>query len=447
MRYISNTPAQQREMLATIGVGSIEDLLSRIPTKARLSRPLNVPAAMAESDLVRHLRALSALDANADDYACFLGAGSYDHSVPSPINHLISRGEFFTAYTPYQPEASQGTLRSIFEYQSMMAELCGMDVANASLYDGASSVAEAALMAHAVTERKAVVLSKGVNPLYRQVVETYCEGPGIRLKSAPIGDGATDLDALRKAVTGQTAAVVIQHPNFFGCLEDIRAAADIAHGTGALLVVVSDPVNLGLLTPPGALGADIVVGEGQGLGVPMSFGGPNLGVFAATQELVRRMPGRLVGATVDLDGQRGFVLTLQTREQHIRREKATSNICTNVALCALMATIYVAIMGKVGIRKVGELSVAKAHYAAETFTKIPGVRLRFAAPFFKEFTLQLPKSPERVAKRLMKEKILAGVPLKAFDRAQKDCLLVAVTEKRTRAEIDAYAAALTAAVA
>ena len=447
MRYISNTPAQQREMLATIGVGSIEELLSRIPTKARLSRPLNVPAAMAESDLVRHLRALSALNANADDYACFLGAGSYDHSVPSPINHLISRGEFFTAYTPYQPEASQGTLRSIFEYQSMMAELCGMDVANASLYDGASSVAEAALMAHAVTERSAVVLSKGVNPLYRQVVETYCEGPGIRLKSAPIGDGATDLDALRKAVTGQTAAVVIQHPNFFGCLEDIRAAADIAHGTGALLVVVSDPVNLGLLTPPGALGADIVVGEGQGLGVPMSFGGPNLGVFAAKQELVRRMPGRLVGATVDLDGQRGFVLTLQTREQHIRREKATSNICTNVALCALMATIYVAIMGKGGIRKVGELSVAKAHYAAETFTKIPGVRLRFAAPFFKEFTLQLPKSPERVAKRLMKEKILAGVPLKAFDRAQKDCLLVAVTEKRTRAEIDAYAAALTAAVA
>jgi len=447
MRYISNTPAQQREMLATIGVGSIEELLERIPAKARLSRPLNVPAAMAETDLVRHLRALSALNANADDYACFLGAGSYDHSVPSPINHLISRGEFFTAYTPYQPEASQGTLRSIFEYQSMMAELTGMDVANASLYDGASSVAEAALMAHAVTERNSIVLSKGVNPLYRQVVETYCEGPGIRLKSAPIGDGATDLDAIRKAVGSQTAAIVIQHPNFFGCLEDVKAAAEIAHAAGALLVVVADPVNLGLLTPPGALGADLVVGEGQGLGVPMSFGGPNLGVFAAKQELVRRMPGRLVGATVDLDGQRGFVLTLQTREQHIRREKATSNICTNVALCALMATIYVSIMGKVGIRKVGELSTAKAHYAAEAFTKIPGVRLRFTAPFFKEFTLELPKSPERVAKRLMKEKILAGVPLKAFDRAQKDCLLVAVTEKRTRSEIDAYAAALAAAVA
>jgi glycine dehydrogenase subunit 1 len=447
MRYISNTPAQQREMLATIGVGSIEELLARIPAKARLSRPLNVPAAMAEADLVRHLWALSALNANADDYACFLGAGSYDHSVPSPINHLISRGEFFTAYTPYQPEASQGTLRSIFEYQSMMAELTGMDVANASLYDGASSVAEAALMAHAVTERKVIVLSKGVNPLYRQVVETYCEGPGIRLKSAPIGEGVTDLDSLRKAVSGQTAAVVIQYPNFFGCLEDVKAAGDIAHAQGALLIVVADPVNLGLLAPPGALGADIVVGEGQGLGVPMSFGGPNLGVFAAKQELVRRMPGRLVGATVDLDGQRGFVLTLQTREQHIRREKATSNICTNVALCALMATIYVSIMGKAGMRKVGELSTAKAHYAAEAFAKIPGVRLRFAAPFFKEFTLQLPKSPERIAKRLMKDKILAGVPLKTFDRSQKDCLLVAVTEKRTRAEIDAYASALAAAVA
>jgi glycine cleavage system P protein (glycine dehydrogenase) subunit 1 len=447
MRYIPNTPAQQRDMLARIGVGSIEDLLERIPAKARLSRPLNIPPAMAESDLVRQLRALSGLNANAEDYACFLGAGSYDHSVPSPINHLISRGEFFTAYTPYQPEASQGTLRSIFEYQSMMAELTGMDVANASLYDGASSVAEAALMAHAVTARSAIVLSRGLNPLYRQVVETYCESPGIRLKSAPIGDGATDLDALRKAVSGQTAAVVIQHPNFFGCLEDVKAAADLAHAQGALLVVVADPVNLGLLTPPGVLGADIVVGEGQGLGVPMSFGGPNLGVFAAKQELVRRMPGRLVGATVDLDGQRGFVLTLQTREQHIRREKATSNICTNVALCALMATIYVSIMGKVGMRKVGLLSTAKAHYAAETFAKISGVRLRFTAPFFKEFTLQLPKSPERVAKRLLKEKILAGVPLKPFDRSQKDCLLVAVTEKRTRAEIDAYAAALTAAVA
>src|SRR5262247_323716 len=447
MRYISNTAAQQREMLAKIGVSSIEELLVRIPPKARLSRPLNLPRAMAEPELVRHLRGLSAQNADADTYACFLGGGSYDHLVPSPINHLILRGEFFTAYTPYQPEASQGTLRSIFEYQTMMAELTGMDVANASLYDGASSLAEAVLMAHAVTERNTTVLSKGINPLYRQVVETYAEGPDLRLRSAALGDGVTDLDALRKVVNAQTAAVVIQYPNFFGCLEDVKAAGEIAHAAGALLVVAADPVNLGLLAPPGALGADIVVGEGQGLGVPMTYGGPNLGVFAVKQELVRRMPGRLVGATVDLDGQRGFVLTLQTREQHIRREKATSNICTNVALCALMATIHVSIMGKVGLRRVGELSTAKAHYAAEAFGRIPGVKLKFSAPFFKEFALQLPKSPERVVKRLLKDKILAGVPLRTFDRAYKDCLLVAVTEKRTREEIDAYAAALAAAVA
>jgi glycine dehydrogenase subunit 1 len=286
-----------------------------------------------------------------------------------------------------------------------------------------------------------------VNPLYRQVVETYVEGPSLRITSSPLADGITDGDALKKAVTDKTAAVVVQYPNFFGCLEDVAGAAEIAHAAGALLIVVADPVNLGLLEPPGALGADLVVGEGQGLGVPMSFGGPNLGVFAVKQELVRRMPGRLVGATVDLDGQRGFVLTLQTREQHIRRERATSNICTNVALCALMATIYVSIMGKRGIRKVGELSVAKAHYAATAFTKIPGVRLRFGAPFFKEFTLQLPKAPDRVVKRLAKDRILAGLPLKPFDRQYKDCLLVAVTEKRTRDEIDAYAAALATAVA
>jgi glycine dehydrogenase subunit 1 len=447
MRYISNTPAQQKEMLGLIGASSIEDLLIRIPVKARLSRPLNLHPALAEVDLVRLLRRMAEENAAADDYACFLGAGSYDHAIPSPINHLISRGEFFTAYTPYQPEASQGTLRSIFEYQTMMAELTGMDVANASIYDGASSLAEAVLMAHSVTGRDAIAVSRAVNPLYRQVVETYCEGPGLKLRSVTLGDGVTDLDALRKGVSGATAAVVVQYPNFFGCLEDVKTAGDIAHAAGALLIVVADPINLGLLTPPGALGADIVVGEGQGLGVPMSFGGPALGVFAARQELVRRMPGRLVGATVDLDGQRGFVLTLQTREQHIRREKATSNICTNVALCALMATIYVAILGKRGLRKVGELSTAKAHYAAKALAAIPGVRLRFGAPFFKEFTVQLPKSPERVVKRLLKGKILAGVPLKPFDRAHKDCLLVAVTEKRTRDEIDAYAAALAAAVA
>jgi glycine cleavage system P protein (glycine dehydrogenase) subunit 1 len=441
-RYIANTGAEQRQMLATIGAGSIEDLLVKIPAKARLSRPLGLPEALAETDLVRHMRALAGRNADAETHACFMGGGSYDHYIPSPIGHLVSRGEFLTAYTPYQPEASQGTLRTIYEYQTMIAELTGMDVANASIYDGASSLAEAVLMAHAATDRIEVVLARGVNPLYRRVVATYCAGPRIRLVDVPSPDGVLALDAARSAVTQKTAALVVQSPNFFGCLEDVAAAAEIAHAAGALLIAVVDPVNLGVLEAPGRQGADIVVGEGQGLGVPMSFGGPNLGVFAAKQALVRRMPGRLVGATVDRDGRRGFVLTLQTREQHIRRAKATSNICTNVALCALMATIYLATLGRQGLVRVGELSTAKAHYAAERLTAVPGVSLRFAQPFFKEFALRLPKPPERVAARLARERILAGVPLKTFDRSLGDCLLVAVTEKRTKAEIDRYADAL-----
>jgi glycine dehydrogenase subunit 1 len=293
-----------------------------------------------------------------------------------------------------------------------------------------------------------VVLAAGVNPLYRHVTATYCDGPRVTLRTAPSPDGALDLDAARGLVdASKTAALVIQTPNFYGCLEDIKAAAEIAHAAGALLVVAADPVNLGVLEGPGHLGADLVVGEGQGLGVPMSYGGPNLGVFAAKKELVRRIPGRLVGATVDLDGQRGFVLTLQTREQHIRRAKATSNICTNVALCALMATIYLATLGKQGLVEVGELSAAKAHYAAERLTRIPGVSLRFTAPFFKEFTLKLPVSPDRVVGKLLRQRILAGVPLKRFDRALGDCLLVAVTEQRTRDQIDQLAEALARAVA
>jgi len=447
MRYLPTTPENRRAMLETIGARSVEDLLVKIPAKARLGRPLAVPPALAETDLVRHMRALAGRNADADAYTCFLGGGAYDHYVPSPINHLILRGEYFTAYTPYQPEASQGTLRTIYEYQTMMAELTGMDVANASIYDGASSLAEAALMAHAVTGRRDVVVSGAVHPQYRRVTATYCAGAGIRVRHVAAPDGVLDGDAARRLVGDATAALVIQSPNFYGCLEDIAAAAEIAHAAGAMLVVVSDPVNLGVLEAPGRLGADIVVGEGQGLGVPLSYGGPYLGVFAAKQDFVRRLPGRLVGATVDLDGDRGFVLTLQAREQHIRRAKATSNICTNVALCALMATIYTATLGKQGLVRVGELSMARAHYAAERLAAVPGVSLRFRAPFFKEFTLRLPKAPDRVVARLARDRILAGVPLRTYDRALGDCLLVAVTEKRTREEIDALAAALAKAVA
>jgi glycine dehydrogenase subunit 1 len=447
VRYIGNTRDNQREMLGVIGAGSIEDLLVRIPAKVRLARPLALPPALAEMDLVRHMAALAARNADADGAVCFLGGGAYDHYIPVTIDHLISRGEFFTAYTPYQPEASQGTLRTIYEYQTMIAELTGMDVANASIYDGASSLAEAALMAAVVTGRSEVLVSGGVNPLYRRVVATYCGGPGVKVRDLAARDGVLDAEAARTAIGPRTAALVIQSPSFYGCLEDIAAAAEIAHGAGALLVVAADPVNLGVLEAPGRLGADIVVGEGQGLGVPLSYGGPNLGVFAAKQEFVRRMPGRLVGATVDLDGRRGFVLTLQTREQHIRREKATSNICTNVALCALMATIYLSILGKHGLVAVGELACAKAHYAADRLARIPGVSLPFGTPFFKEFTLRLPKPPDKVVARLAKQKVLAGLPLKMFDRGLADCLLVAVTEKRTRDEIDGFVDALAKAVA
>ncbi|MBI2218280.1 MAG: aminomethyl-transferring glycine dehydrogenase subunit GcvPA [Candidatus Rokubacteria bacterium] len=447
MRYLPTTDRERQQMLATIGAGGIEDLLVRLPAKARLDRPLAIGPAVAETDLVRELRAMAGKNADADSHVCFLGAGSYDHYVPSPINHLVLRGEFFTAYTPYQPEASQGTLRSIYEYQTMIAELTGMDVANASIYDGASSLAEAVLMSRVATGRAEVVLPGSLHPLYRRAVASYCQGMDLRLRDAAAPDGVVDPDAVRGLVTEATAAVVVQSPNFYGCLEDVAALSEIAHAAGALSIVVAAPVNLGVLEAPGRQGADIAVGEGQGLGVPMSFGGPNLGVFAATQALVRRMPGRLVGATVDLDGQRGFVLTLQAREQHIRRAKATSNICTNVALNALMATIYLAILGKQGLRKVGELSTAKAHYAAERLAAIPGVSLRFGAPFFKEFAVRLPKSPDQVVRKLLREKMLAGVPLGTFDRNLRDCLLVAVTETRTREEIDRFAAALEKAVA
>ena len=447
MRYIPATPAQRADMLRTIGVPDLDALLAGIPPKARLERDLAVPPALAEAELIEHLAAMAGDNAHAGTHVSFLGAGMYDHHVPAVVNHILQRGEFFTAYTPYQPEASQGTLRTIYEYQTMISELTGMDVTNASLYDGGSALAEAALMAHGATEREEIVVSAAVSPLGRQVMQTYCAGPALPVRVVPWSEGVTDLDALRKTVSAKTACVIVQYPNFFGGLEDLGAAAAIAHDQGALLVVSVDPIALAILRPPGETGADIVVGEGQGLGNAQNFGGPCLGLFACRKDLVRRLPGRLVGATVDSRGRRGFVLTLQTREQHIRREKATSNICTNVALVALGATVYLALMGKEGFRAVASLSTAKAHYAAQALATAPGVGLRFAAPFFKEFVLRLPKSPDRVLRTLRRRRILGGVALGRFDRRLRDCLLVAVTERRTRAEIDDYVAALTAAVA
>lgn len=444
MRFIPNTESQRAEMLRTIAASSVEALFAPIPKALRLGRPLRLPEALWEFELTKEMLALAGQNSSMDGHVSFLGGGVYDHFLPTVVDHIISRSENYTPYTPYQPEASQGILRSIYEYQTMVAELTGMDVANASLYDGGSALAEAALMAHGVTGRDRLVCSKAVHPLYRRVMATYCEGPGLQIKEVPWGDGTTDLNALERAVTDKTAGVILQYPNFFGCLEELEQAATMAHRQGALLIVCVDPIAMGLLRSPGEAGADIVVGEGQSMAIPPSFGGPNLGLFACRQELVRRMPGRLVGATLDSRGQRGFVLTLQTREQHIRREKATSNICTNVALVGLAATVYLALVGKQGLRQIGELCLAKAHYAAKALGAVDGVRVRFGAPFFKEFVLELPKSPDRVIRALAKRKILPGLALKPWYRDLKNGLLVAVTEKRTREEIDAFASSLTA---
>jgi glycine dehydrogenase subunit 1 len=450
--YIPHTPEDVRAMLERIGAGAIDDLFDEIPPALRVDALPGVPDALGEMEVAR----LSAERAAADGSPLnFIGAGAYEHHIPAPVWALVTRGEIYSAYTPYQAEASQGTLQTMYEFQSMIAGLTAMDVSNASLYDGASALAEACLMAvraHRRSKSARILMPTTVNPAWRQVTRVITHGQGLVIEELPYctEEGRTIPEALARHAGSDVAALVIQQPNFFGQLEDVDALTRWARANGALVIAAVNPVALALLQPPGAWGdggADIACGDAQPFGVPLSSGGPYVGFMACRMEHVRQMPGRIAGRTVDAEGKPGFTLTLQAREQHIRRAKATSNICTNVALCALMATIYLATLGKQGLARVGELSAAKAHYAAEQLTKAPGVSLRFAAPFFKEFTLQLPKAPERVIKRLLKDRMLAGVPLKGFDRAYKDCLLVAVTEKRTREEIDAYAAALAAAVA
>lgn len=343
-RYISNTAEQQGEMLKEIGLDTTEDLFQDVPPEVRLKRKLDLPEELSEMELVRHMRNLAQRNCSLEEYPCFLGAGAYDHFVPSVIDQLISRQEFYTAYTPYQPEISQGTLQSIFEYQTFVCELTGMDVANASMYDGASALAEAALMACQSVRRQEILVAKSVHPESREVIDTYCKFRGIRVQEVGYQNGQVDLKDLESKITANTAAVIVQSPNFFGIMESLKEIAELAHGNKSLFVVSVDPVSLAVLKSPGELGADIVVGEGQALGNPVSFGGPYLGFFAATEKLMRKMPGRIVGETVDKFGNRGFVLTIQTREQHIRREKATSNICSNEALNALTATIYLTLL-------------------------------------------------------------------------------------------------------
>jgi glycine dehydrogenase subunit 1 len=393
-----------------------------------------------EMEVVRLLAELAEENADLDHYACFLGAGAYRHFAPAVVDYILRRGELYTCYTPYQPEVSQGTLTAIYEYQSMVCQLTGMEVANASMYDGASALAEAALMAARITRRDKVILSAAVHPEYRQVVRTYTQGMGLEVHDAGymVQDarwGHTDLAHLRDLVDEETACIAVQYPNFFGIIEDLEAVRAIAHEQGALFVVCADPIALGMLKPPGDYGADIVVGEGQALGWPTSFGGPYLGLFATLMKHVRQMPGRVIGQTTDSQGRRGFVMTLQTREQHIRREKATSNICTNEALMALAATVYLAAMGKGGLHKAAELCYHKAHYAAARIAELPGFEV-LSEPFFKEFAVRMPLPPAEINAHLLEQGIIGGYDLGRVYPELADSMLLCVTEMNTREEID-----------
>ncbi len=439
MSYVPNTDQNRKEMLEKIGVRNFSELIQAIPESIRLQDELKLPPSSSELELTRLLGELANLNINGNQVTCFLGGGVYDHFIPAIVDQLISRSEFYTAYTPYQAEVSQGTLQSIYEFQSLICELTGMDVANASMYDGATAAAEAALMAHAHNGRSEILVAGSLNPNYREVLDTYCGSIKMKISTLPLEEGLVDVGTTGKILSDKVACVIIQTPNFFGLLENVSEIEPLVHSVGALLVLVCDPISLGILKTPKEYNADIAVGEGQALGNNLSLGGPYLGYFAAKQDLLRRMPGRIVGVTTDAQGRRGFVLTLQTREQHIRREKATSNICTNEALCALSACIYLSLMGKAGIKEVAELCLKKSHYALEQITKIQGFKNRYNAPFFKEFVLETPVSPKKITKQLLKRNILAGTDLSLFDRKWKNQLLVCVTEKRTQEEIDRLA--------
>jgi glycine dehydrogenase subunit 1 len=436
MSYVPNTEHDRIEMLKKIGVESFEDLIRGIPDSVRLKEELKLPQPLSELELSKLLSDLSRGNKDTSGIISFLGGGAYDHFIPAVVDHIISRSEFYTAYTPYQAEVSQGTLQTIYEFQSLICELTGMDVANASMYDGATAVAEAALLAHAETGRNQILAAGSLNPSYKEVLSTYCRSLRLKVKTLSLHEGLVDPEAVEKSLSEEVACVILQSPNFFGSIENVDQIEPLTHSVGALLILAGDPISLGILKTPGEYNADIAVGEGQAMGNYPSFGGPYLGYFACKRNLIRRMPGRIVGATTDTEGKRGFVLTLQTREQHIRREKATSNICTNQALCALASCVYLSLLGKSGIKKVAELCLQKSHYACDQITKIEGFKKRFGAPFFKEFVVETPLPPKRMIRSLVKRNLFAGIDLAQFDRKLKNCLLVCVTEKRTREEID-----------
>ena len=443
MRYIPNSPEERTEMLEAIGLKSAEQLFDSIPQELRLQRPLNTPAALSEIELLDKFENLGRRNAAAQRTS-FLGAGAYSHYIPTIVDHIISRSEFFTAYTPYQPEISQGTLQTIFEFQTLVCQLTGMEVANASMYDGSTALAEAVLMAERVTRRSKVIASAAVHPQYLEVVKTYVQHAGIDLELADFDEKTGQAGAaLANAVDDQTAALVVQSPNFFGCVEDLKALADAAHAKGALLVVaITEAMSLGLLKSPGECGADIVVAEGQSFGVPLSFGGPYVGLFATRDKYARQIPGRLVGEAYDKKGRRGFVLTLATREQHIRREKATSNICTNEGLIALAATVYMEAMGRRGIQEAATQCLQKAAYTAKRIAEVKGFSLPFTAPYFNEFVVRGPADSVELLSRMAREKgIEAGIALSRFMPDRNKDFLVCVTETNTREQIDSLVSA------
>lgn len=445
MSYIPNTSQDQQAMLAKLGLSSLEELLSPVPEQVRLRRALDLPPALAEPDLKRHMSSMATRNRNLDSTLSFLGAGTYDHAIPSVVPHLQRRAEFVTSYTPYQPEVSQGMLQTIYEFQTMVCQITGLDIANASLYDGATALVEAALLAVGPGGRGEVVISETVDPQYRRVLQTYARARGFSVKEVPSRDGVTSLEDLDAAVSATTAAVVIQQPNFFGCIEDVRAIEPIAHkGKAVFIATITEPASLGILAAPGDYGADIAVGEMMSFGNPMSYGGPALGFMASRQKYMRLLPGRLVGQTIEEGGEHrtGYVLTLQTREQHIRRERATSNICTNQSLLAVGATIFLAALGKKGFRDLGELCLQKAHYAYRQITSLPGYSAKFNSPFYDEFVVSAPVSTQVLEHTFEQVGMIGGYALNRSYPGMDNDMLFCVTETRTKEDIDTLVAVL-----
>jgi len=433
MNFVPHTDAERTEMLSAIGVQSIQDLTRQI-SAAPLE--LHIPSGLSEGEVLQSLRALSCKNKAADDLACYIGGGAYEHFIPAAVGSLQSRGEFLTSYTPYQPEVSQGTLQAIFEYQTIVTELFGMDVSNSSMYDGSTALVEAALMAIRETGRAELVYPETLHPDTRAILKTYTAGMSVTLKEIPCPSGVLNPADAEKAISDKTAALLVQSPNFLGGIESMKELGSIAHQSGALWVASVNPLSLGLLAAPGEYGADIAVGEGQPFGVSLGYGGPYVGLLTCTQKLLRKLPGRLVGMTKDLNGKRAFVLTLQAREQHIRREKATSNICTSQALIALGFTIHLSLLGKQGLREMAYQNLAKSHYAFEQLTKIPGVRPVFPAPFFNEFVLQTKISAEELQSRLLEKGILGGLPLAKWYKQRENQSLWCVTETKSKEQLD-----------